>query len=320
MPQPRVSPEEFIELFEKNGSHGTAKILGISLRAVQNRRVRIEQANRRPIHNPNVWPEVGGVVKLEFPDWQEIEIKDGYLIGFFDSHLVPGEKTTAHRALLKMIPELKPVALIDGGDLVDFSTISRHHRIGWDKHPQVYREMEWASDCLHEMKKLGPKAMVTKKVMGNHDQRLSGFFSNRVPEVEGVKGTAYTDHFPGWGVSWSIRVNTDQLEITHRWKSGLHGPWNNTLWAGMSYLTGHQHKQQVYPLTDLKGDRWGVDAGTLASIYAPTFRYLEGKPRNWRSGFVVLRFVNGKLRMPELVRVINEKEGLVEWRGNDYTV
>ena len=320
MAQPRVSREEFVELFEKHGSGGTAQLLGVSIRSVQNRRARIEEFSRKPINNPNVWNEVGKVVKLEFPDWSEIEIKNGYLMGFFDSHLVPGEKTTAHRALLKFIKEYQPEALIDGGDLVDFSTISRHHRIGWDKHPDVSKEIEWASDCLHEMKKLGPKRMITKKVMGNHDMRFSGYFSNLVPKMEGVRGLAYMDHFPGWGVSWSIRVNQDQLEITHRWKSGMHGPWNNTLWAGMSYLTGHQHKQQVYPLTDLRGDRWGVDAGTLASIYAPTFRYLEGKPRNWRSGFVVLRFVNGKLRMPELLRVIDEQKGLCEWRGQDINV
>jgi hypothetical protein len=320
MAAPVISDQEFIELYEEHGAKGLSKLIGMGDRSIQQRRVRLERKYRRHITNPNAWPSVGKVIKLEFPDWQEMEIKNGYLICFGDAHLEPGEKTTAHKALLKFIKELQPEALVDLGDLVDFSTISRHHRIGWDKHPEVGKEIEWAGDCLDEMKKLGPKRMITKKCMGNHDMRFSGYFSNLVPKMEGVKGTAYMDHFPGWGVSWSIRVNSDQLEITHRWKSGLHGPWNNTLWAGISYVTGHQHKQQIYPLTDLRGDRWGVDSGTLASIYAPTFRYLEGKPRNWRSGFAVFRFVNGKLRYPELLRVIDEQKGLVEWRGQDINV
>ena len=320
MASPVLSDEEFIEKYEAVGAAELARTTGLSKRAVQYRRASLEEKYKKSIHNPNRWNQVQKVVKLEFPEWQQIDISNGYLIAFGDAHLMPGEKSTAHRALLRAISELKPKALIDLGDLLDFATISRHHRLGWDKSPKVADEVEWGSDCLHEMKKIGPKAMITKKTIGNHDQRLSGFFSNRVPEIEGVKGTAYEDHFPGWPVSWSIRVNSDQLEITHRWKSGMHGPWNNTLWAGMSYVTGHQHKQQVYPLTDLRGDRWGVDCGTLASIYSPLFRYLEGKPRNWRSGFGVFRFEGRILRQPELVRVIDEEKGLCEFRGSDFTV
>lgn len=320
MAQPRVSDEEFMELYRKHGTRGTSRLLGIGQRSIQQRRVRLEAKYRKAIHNPNNWMGAGGIIKLEFPDWQHIEIKNGYLICFGDAHLIPGEKSTAHRALLKLIVELKPEALIDLGDLLDFSTISRHHRIGWDQQPPVAREIEWGSDCLHEMKKLGPKAMITKKTLGNHDQRFSGLFSNLLPKVEGVKGTSLLDHFPGWACSWSIRVNDDQLEVTHRWKSSIHAVYQNTLQAGMSYCTGHLHRQQVFPLTDLRGDRWGTDTGTLQSIYAPTFRYLEGKPRNWRSGFAVFRFVNRQLRHPELVRVIDDQKGLCEWRGQDFTV
>ncbi len=318
--QPRISEDEFIELYEKLGSRGIADFLDVSIRSVQNRRVRIEKRRGRSIHNPNLWPGAGGIIKLEFPDWQHIEVKNGFLIAFGDAHLIPGEKSTAHRALLKLIKELQPEALIDLGDLVDFSTISRHHRIGWDKQSPVAKEIEWASDCLEEMKRAGPKRMLTRKTLGNHDQRLSGLFSNRLPEVEGVRGTSFLDHFPGWACSWSIRVNDNELEVTHRWKHSIHAVYQNTLHAGISYVTGHLHRQQVYPLTDLRGDRWGVDTGTLQSIYAPTFRYLEAKPRNWRSGFAVLRFVNRELRVPELLRVIDESKGLCEWRGNDFIV
>lgn len=320
MAAPKVPDAEFIELYERLGGHETARHLGLWPRNVQQRRVRLERKYKRVINNPIKWNHVGKVIKLEFPDFQNIEIVNGYLIFFSDAHLVPGEKSTAHRALERMIKELQPRALIDGGDLLDFSTISRHHRIGWDDQSKVSTEIEWASDCLNELKNLGSKAMITKKTMGNHDQRFSGFFSNRTPEVEGVKGTAISDHFPGWGISWSIMVNDNEVCLTHRWKTSQYAPALNTLWSGTSYVTGHLHRQAIFPVTDLRGDRWGVDAGTLADIWSPTFRYLEGKPRNWRSGFAVLRFVNRKLRIPELLRVIDEKRGLVEWRGQDYTV
>jgi hypothetical protein len=144
--------------------------------------------------------------------------------------------------------------------------------------------------------------------------------SNNIAAYDGVKGMSLLDHIDGWPVSWCVRVNEDQLEVTHRWKSGVHAPWNNAMNAGISYATGHLHSQKVYPLTDLRGDRWGIDVGTMASIYGPHFRYMEGKPRNHRSGFAVFRFENYKLRMPELVRVVDEDKGIVEFRGKDYKV
>jgi len=322
----KVSEDEFIKLWNDNlgSAVRVSEILGVQVREIYKRRRSVEDRRGEMLlcktgsgkspdrFNPDVRPE--------FPDWQHIEIKDGLLVVFSDSHLVPGTLSTAHRALLKFCSELKPKACIDNGDLLDFASISRHHRIGWDRQLKVSQEIEWAGDCLHQIKKVLPKGCITKRNQGNHDQRFSGFFSNRVPEAEGIKGITLDDHIVGWPCAWATRINDDQLEVKHRWKSGIHAPFNNAMWAGMSYGTGHAHSQKVMPITDLRGDRWGVDVGTLAAIYGPHFRYMEASPRNHRSGFAVFRFVNHKLRIPELVRVIDEDKGLVEWRGQDYTV
>lgn len=311
----------FKEAFRATGSVAeAAKLLGIGARNANYIRRGIERDEGVLLLSSAPQSPDIDIMPVEFPEWDSLEVKNGYIICFGDAHLMPGRKSTAHRALLKLIPEIKPDALVDLGDLMDFAAIGRFHKIGHDSRLTVKREIEWASDCLEEMVKLGPKRMKRKRTRGNHDQRFSGFFANRMPEMDGIKGTALEDHLPGWTCSWSIMVNGEECCLTHRWKSGLHGPFNNTLWAGVSYITGHQHKQQVYPLTDLRGDRWGCDAGTLASIWWPHFRYGEGKPHNWRSGFAVLRFVNGKLRIPEVLRVVDEASGLVEFRGNDIVV
>lgn len=79
-------------------------------------------------------------------------------------------------------------------------------------------------------------------------------------------------------------------------------------------VTGHLHSLKVSPITDYNGVRYGVDSGTLADIDGPQFRdYLEENPTNWRSGFVVLTFYNGKLLMPELVMKFNNEA--IEFRG-----
>ena len=326
MTQPAVSEDEFIEIWNKTGGSASdvSRLIGVGLKNTHTRRRNIEQ--KRGIQllcrtgSPSSPDTHLADVRPEFPDWQHISIKDGLLVTFSDSHLIPGHRTTAHRALIKFCKELQPKACIDNGDLLDFASISRHHRIGWDKQLSVAKEIEWAGDCLEEIKRALPKACVTRRNQGNHDQRFSGAFSNRMAEFEGVRGTSLDDHIVGWPCAWATRVNDDQLEVKHRWKSGVHAPWNNAMNAGISYATGHAHSQKIYPLTDLRGDRWGVDIGTLASVYGPHFRYMEASPRNHRAGFAVFRFVNYKLRMPELVRVIDEDKGLIEWRGQDYTV
>lgn len=318
----RCSDEEFVELFHSSGGSvkELARMLNVDQRGVHGRRRRIEErTGKLLLSRSDRSPDYQRVID-EFPDWQHIEIKDGLIIGFSDAHLVPGEKSTAHRALLKLVSELSPVAVIDMGDLLDFSSIARHHRIGWDKPLRVKDELEWGGDCLEEIKRAGPKKMITKRLMGNHDQRYSGLMSNTRPEMEGVKGMSLADHIVGWPASWAVRVNECQLEMKHRWKSGIHAPWNNVMNAGISYATGHLHSQKVYPLTDLRGDRWGVDVGTLSSVYGPHFRYMEASPRNWRSGFTVFRFVKQHLRQPQLVRVVSESRGIVEYLDRDIQV
>jgi hypothetical protein len=57
-----------------------------------------------------------------------------------------------------------------------------------------------------------------------------------------------------------------------------------------------------------------VDTGTLADPLGPQFEnYLEQSPTNWRSGFVVLTFKDGRLLWPEVVKVF--APGLIEFRG-----
>ena len=318
----KISEDEFIEIWHKTGGSAAAvaKLSGIIERQVHARRRKIEK--RRNIQllstHPNSPDYLAGPAP-EFPDWQEMEIRDGLLVAFSDSHLIPHSKSTAHKALLKLVHELQPAGIVEMGDLLDFASISRHHRIGWDRQLNVKDEVKWAAACMEEIDGLLPKRAKKKRTRGNHDQRFAGHISNNLSSYEGLKGFTLEDHIP-WPVSWAIKVNDNELFISHRWKGGLHGPFNNTLWTGTSHATGHQHKQQVYPLTDLRGDRWGVDVGCMSAIYSPHFRFMEGRPRNYRSGFAVFRFVNYQLRHPMLLRVIDEKRGLVEYNGKDYQV
>lgn len=79
-------------------------------------------------------------------------------------------------------------------------------------------------------------------------------------------------------------------------------------------ITGHTHNLSAFPITDYNGTRWGVQTGCLADPHSSAFiHYIEDAPADWRSGFVLLSWENGKMLMPELVMVSGEDE--FQFRG-----
>jgi hypothetical protein len=86
--------------------------------------------------------------------------------------------------------------------------------------------------------------------------------------------------------------------------------------SGTNIVTGHLHSSKTTPYTNYRGTLFGVDCGTLANPEGPQFLYQESNPLDWRSGFVVLRFYNGKLLWPDHANVIDEERGLMSFRGD----
>jgi hypothetical protein len=243
---------------------------------------------------------------------KELEVENGTVLVFSDAHYWPGEPSVAHRALIRFCNDLKPSAVVCNGDAIDGSAISRHPPIGWEESPSVKEELEACQERLGEISLAAGEA--TKIwLLGNHDARFTTRLAQVAPEFRNVHGTQLRDHFPDWTNGWSLFIN-DDVVIKHRFKGGSHAPFNNTITAGLSTVTGHLHSAKVTPFTDYRGTRYGVDTGCLADTYHDAFQgYLEDNPRDWRAGFCVLTFVDGALLMPELVLVWDETH--VQFRG-----
>jgi hypothetical protein len=241
-----------------------------------------------------------------------LEVENGVVLVFSDAHYWPGEPSVAHRALVKFCQILSPVAVVCNGDAIDGSAISRHPPIGWESCPTVKEELETCQERLGEISLAAGEA--TKIwLLGNHDARFETRLAQVAPEFKDVHGIHLHDHFPDWTCGWSLFINNDVV-IKHRFKGGSHAPYNNTITAGLSTVTGHLHSAKVTPFTDYRGTRYGVDTGCLADTYHDAFQgYLEDNPRDWRAGFCVLTFVDGALLMPELVLVWDETH--VQFRG-----
>ena len=310
-----ITDEEFIELWGKNPSTTEiSKIIGVSNRNVAARRRRIEE--RHSIKLAGVGPKS--------PDFQvtyaqnnirtKVQLQDGIIVVASDCHYWPGIVSTAHRALVKIIGEVKPKMVVINGDAFDGASISRHPPIGWAVTPSVKQELEACQERLTEIEDAAKQAKL-QWTWGNHDMRFNTKLSCQIGDTfKGIVGMNLTDHFAKWKFSTSIMVN-DRCMIKHRWHNGIHAVYNNTVKSGTSIVTGHLHSLKVTPWTDYNGTRYGVDTGTLACPTGDQFEYTEDNSVNHRSGFAVLTFYKGKLMPPELCEVIDEDEGLVYFRG-----
>ncbi len=314
----KVSDADILRAWETTKSPTKlAGMLGISLRRLQLRlrKLGIGAASSKTALLSNRSPGV-----LEYAAGREdLEVYNGTVIVFSDAHYYPGTASTAHRALLYFVQELKPTAIVCNGDAADGARISRHARIGWDSKPTVKEELDTVTDRLGEIVGVSSTGALYW-TLGNHDARFETYLATAAPQYEGIYGFTLKDHFPEWIPCWGLWINGNTV-VKHRWNGGYGAARKNALNSGVSIITGHTHCMKVDPFSDYNGTRWGVDTGTLAAPYGEQFAdYTEINPVDWRSGFAILTFWNGELLWPELVYVRNEKQGLVEFRGTVYQV
>ena len=190
--------------------------------------------------------------------------------------------------------------------------------MNWEKTPDPQEEIEAAQDHLDDIVKRGKRGSQKVWTLGNHDARFEHFIANHAPAMKGIKGVHLSDHFGVWQKAMSCFVNEGQegaaTMIKHRFKGGIHATRNNTLHAGVSMVTGHLHSQNVRPLSDYsRFDRYGVDTGCVADKHHRAFSYTEDSPLDWRSGFALLTYKDGRLLHPELVT--KWSDDAVQFRG-----
>ena len=310
-----ITDEEFINLWQKHQSPAKlALYTGIAVRNIYERRRNLEAKYGIELNAGN---KTSPVIERHSHKIN-YDIENGTVIVFSDAHFWDDVPTTAYRALIHFIKELKPKLLVANGDIFDGASNSRHASINWEKKPSIIQELNACKSMMDSIVKSTTKGTELTWCVGNHDSRFETYLAANAPQYQEVQGFNLKDHFPEWRMCWATWINGHTV-IKHRWKGGIHATHNNTLGSGVSIITGHLHSLKVTPYTDYTGTRYGVDTGCLSDVGGDQFvNYLETNPTNWRSGFAVLNFHNSKLLPPELVEVIDE--GVVAFRGKAYEV
>lgn len=311
----KVTDDQFIEAWQRlNSASKLSRETGIELRSVFSRRRAIEAKYGISLNLDDEKPIVERHAARV-----NLTIKDGTVLVFSDAHFWDRNPTTAFKALIKMIEDLKPKAIIANGDIFDGAQCSRHGSIGFlEQKPSIIQELHACQEMMSQIEAAASKHCTLAWPLGNHDARFETYLAANAPQYEFIHGFHLKDHFPAWTPCWSTWINGNTV-IKHRWKGGIHATHNNAVQSGVSIVTGHLHSLKVTPWTDYTGTRYGVDTGTLADPNGQQFlHYTEDNPKNWRSGFAVLTFHNGNLLPPELVTVIDDD--LVAFRGKAISV
>ena len=311
----KLADKTFIEEFQTIGIHGMARKHNMDTRGLYARRKRIEQREGVVLTPPS---RGGHVQQLDqHPAALKLGIQDGHVLIGSDAHYWPGVVSTAHRAFLEFAKEYTPKAVIINGDEADFPQISRHAPIAWEARPKLSVEVDNLKAMLSEIEKVSSKSRHIWP-LGNHDSRFETRLATVAPEYANIHGVHLKDNFPLWEPCWATFIN-DDVVVKHRIRGGIYAPRNNTIHAGRSIFTGHLHSLKVWPHSDYNGTRWGADSGTMADPYGPQFfNYTELSPLDWRSGFLFLTFLKGRLLWPEIIWVRGPDE--IEFRGKVHRV
>ena len=317
----KKSDDDFIALWKKLGSPTlVGKELGVNPRSALTRRrnLEIRYNIKLPTNNSQRDEKKEKPKKIDLAAHnvrRGIDVdKVKRVIVFSDAHFTD-TPTTAFKALLKMIKEFKPQVIVCNGDAFDGQVLSRFPSINYDQKPTVLEELKACRYHLDEIEKVRPAGCRLIWTLGNHDMRYEAWLVNKVPEYSGVDGFSLKYHFPNWETCWSFWVGEDTI-IKHRHRGGRNAGYANLQAAGnTNIITGHTHVLAIQPITNYQGTYWGVQTGCLADPMSPTFEYCEDGPKDWRSGFVMLSFDQGRMLMPEMIMVSDEQNGEYEFRG-----
>ena len=316
-----VSDKEFIKVWKELGSPSlVGKHFSMNARSMIARRQSIELRHKieLPTFNSQRTEKKEKPKKIEQTPHnvrRGIDIdKVKRVIVFSDAHFTE-TTTTAFKALLLMIKEFKPQVIVCNGDAFDGQVLSRFPSINYDQKPSVLDELNYCQQHLDQIVKARPAGCRLIWTLGNHDMRYEAWLVNKVPQYSGVDGFSLKYHFPEWETCWSFWIGEDTV-VKHRYKGGRMAGYNNlTAAMNTNIITGHTHVLCASPITGYQGTWWGVQTGCLANPLSSTFEYTEDSPKDWRSGFVMLSFDQGRMMMPELIMVSDEENGEFEFRG-----
>ena len=169
-----LSDREFAEIFASGGAKAIIKATGMMEANVYQRRRGIEKKTGKVLTGPSGERQAGkqrhtSYTPQEYSARMNARLGNGIVLVGSDAHYWPGHISTAHKAFVQFIKELRPDFVVMNGDALDGAGISRHPSIGWEKKPSLIEELEEVQERMHEIRMACKRGARTIWTLGNHD-------------------------------------------------------------------------------------------------------------------------------------------------------
>lgn len=252
-------------------------------------------------------------------------------------HQVPFQDMRLHEASLKLVADIEPHELLFIGDLLDFSTISRHgdHPATNGVTPQMC--IDGGYRILRDNREASPSTTI-KKLKGNHDWRLESEQLHRAERIYDIcpaeEDIAALDlrrllHLEeleielvvsprGWEHA-EIEIVPGPLGLVcrHGWLTGNNTAERSVKARGRSMIVGHIHKREHSFFWDpsIETERVGATIGCMCLVRNDRYPHYVACDR-WLQGLaMVTSWADGSF----IVEHIPWDGNTLRWRNERYT-
>ncbi len=224
----------------------------------------------------------------------------------------PFQDEIALNALKEFIKWFKPDDIIFLGDLIDFYAIS-HFVKDPERITKLQEELDQAQEVMADILKTSKYKTNNYFVRGNHEARLQKYLWTQAKEISSLRSLQLERlmDFKKLGVKYIAegKFNYKGIIVKHgnivRKFSGYtaKAEFEKT---GISGISGHTHRLNIYRQSNEAGNFTWIEAGCLSSLKQ---EYLDNEIPNWSLGFAIGYFNkhNSKINYLETVPIIKGK-------------
>lgn len=219
------------------------------------------------------------------------------IIMFISDLHIPFEERSVVAEFLNSVKKERPQVIIIGGDLIDFSSISRHITHPDDIMPLEY-EIKKTVDFLKRLRKVAGKNATIYWLEGNHEQRLIKYIMRNAEELAKLRELTIDALFELYRkdidvifVESNTVLKIDDWVFRHGHEIGYGStvPGNNARKGiynyGMNYIQGHIHRGNIIHIKQFNKILTGVENPCACKLNP---RYANGFS-GWHHGWTVLK-------------------------------
>jgi hypothetical protein len=240
---------------------------------------------------------VHGVNLTELFKAANLENDEVFRVVVYNDVHVPEHDEDAVSVLCKFLKYYKPHGLVNAGDFLELESVT-HWENSTEKPRRLIPEIKAGQDILRKIDvSAGPQCILKRFLIGNHEQWLTQYLTERIPEVlDGIEDLGVslkiedllrTKDFGYRTIPLNEILQIGNAHFIHGYYTGASHAAQHLKVFGCSIYYGHTHDIQSHSGISVKGVHEAMSMGCLRKLQA---KFLKGRPNNWSHAFAAFEF------------------------------